>query len=211
MILDFIRAYPGLGSFFGSIIGATITAFVVWRVAMVVTKKLKRIDSTFEFSKRYQDLLLQKRKLQKQYKTVPSPSIMDLKDDAMAWWFRYFDLNLFEFDFFCAKLVTRERFIEWTAWRQLDFQENKDVCGITYKDGWKAWSEITAMQGNPFIDFLTEVHVGKKEEVKDIVRRLAARRRAAWRLAAWRRATSRHNVLSRQPRVPTSVPSSRND
>jgi hypothetical protein len=173
-LLGFIREYPAFGSFFGSIISAIISAFVVWGVALGITKRLKRIEATFEFNKRFQDLIQQECKLKKEYQTASGGqySSTSPKDDTDARnsWYRFFDLMLFEFHFYREGLLHRDNFVEWMTWRRFDYKENREVAGMTYRKGWGHWKKIPALQGNEFIALLNKIHVRKQIEVTDIVR-----------------------------------------
>jgi hypothetical protein len=175
----FIRNYPGFGAIFGAIAGALINVTVVWVVANVFTKRMKRVDSTLEFNRRYQDLIRQSRDLENKFRTASDNADREpLKDDAFIWWLCFFDLMLFQFDFFCEGLILQRRFTEWMRWRRVDFAENWLVGGVSYQDGWKKWANIPAMRDSPFIGFFEQIHNEKAGEVEQVVSRFT---RHSWR------------------------------
>jgi hypothetical protein len=145
--------------------------------------RIKRIESTLEFSKRFQELIRDRRELNRKFSDAhkgnkdaePTPAE---KDEGLDWWWAFFDLILYEFDFFQRGLVSEERFIEWMRWRWYDFKPKEGekswkTSGVTYQEGWHWWSTLSA-QGNRLIELLTEIHRAERaEEVPDIVRRNA--------------------------------------
>ena len=138
-LLSFLKEYTAFGAIIGAVITASVNMGVLFWIASRYTKRLKRIESTLEFSKRFQELLQQQRDLNRRCST--SPTQMDI-DDADTWWWRFFDLQLYEFDFFQQGLVRRERFLEWMKWRWYDYQAAKNAmsntCGMDYKKAGKA-------------------------------------------------------------------------
>lgn len=180
-----IDQYPGLGPFFGAIIASLFAATAAWRIAARYTKSIKTTEATFEFSKRFQELLQKQLELNKEYKAVfkdCTPPIEEDDSDAIVWWWRFFDLMLYEFQFFRDGLVVEDRFIEWMKWRRYDFNSKESelwsTCGLNYPAAWHKWKTRLPMQGNPFINFLDMIHDPKKGEVGEIVRTVAPRR---WR------------------------------
>lgn len=100
-----------------NLLSASISACVLFIIAAHYTTRFKRIDSTLEFSKRFQELLKDQRLLNAAYDRdrLASPALPQTcieKEDAIAWWWRFFDLLLYEFDFFHQKLVREDRFVE---------------------------------------------------------------------------------------------------
>jgi hypothetical protein len=161
-------------------------------IAVLVTKRLareerkrdnrlKRIESTLEFSRRFQELIRDRRHLNRKYsdaheeKKDAQPTSAE-KDEGLVWWWAFFDLMLYQFDFFQRGLIREERFIEWMRWRWYDFNPKPDeevwkTCGVTYKDGWDLWSTRKAHRKNRLIQFLNDVHEADTPgEVARIVR-----------------------------------------
>jgi hypothetical protein len=178
-----ICQYPGLGPIFGNTFAAAITSVVVISVAKRYTKSLKRTEATLEFSKRFQELIRDQLDLNKKYAAttrVVGPQ------DANVWWWRFFDLMLYEFNFFQEDLVSKERFIEWMKWRRYDYNCNAseiwETCGITYPAAWQTWRSRSPLAGNAFIGFLDEIH-SERNTVETIVERAAPR---WWRNGRWR-------------------------
>jgi hypothetical protein len=175
-ILTYIHEYPGLGSLFGSIIGALISASVILVVAHHYTKSLKRTDATLEFSKRFQDLIQQRHELNQKFKTAQGSTPLSLSvgdADAIVWWTHFFDLMAFEFHFFREGLVSEERFVEWMKWQRYYFQVEEpnvsETCGMNYQEGWKRWKARPPMRDNPFIDFLDKIHNQKTVRLSELL------------------------------------------
>jgi hypothetical protein len=163
-----LRAYPAIGP----IVGAIINAIVVWLIALRFTVRLKRIESTLEFSKRFWELVNQQGELNRLYnskrKWNKSPPDAQEYNDAINWWWKFFDLILYEFDFFQRGLVRRGRFIEWMKWRWYDFNAAPEniwrTSGMDYRDGWKSWKERPAHADNRLQEFLDSVHRARRVE-----------------------------------------------
>jgi len=173
----YIQKFPGLGAVFAALITGLILFLIAWRY----TRRLKMIDATLEFSKRFQDLLQQQHELNKdygkshEYQVSAKPNPVE-KMEAEAWWWRFFDLLLYEFDFRRHGLLDRDRFREWMTWRWYDFHgwngELWRTCGVTYEEGWKYWSRHPAVQKNPLLNFLNDVHRAKNADCAERVVRL---------------------------------------
>lgn len=146
--------------------------------------RLKRIESTLEFSKRFQSLIRDRRELNRKFsdahggKDDAQPTQAEI-EEGRDWWWAFFDLLLFEFDFFQSGLVREERFIEWMKWRWYDYhpeieEEVWKTSGMTYQKGWDWWRSRRAHKDNRLIRFLEEVHnAAKPEDVPAIVRKHA--------------------------------------
>ncbi|HEY4846561.1 MAG TPA: hypothetical protein VIH87_01885 [Methylocella sp.] len=166
----------GANNVLGPTLGSIITSLVVVFVARRYTIRTKRIDSTFEFSKRYHELLIQQRDLNEEYDKllVDDPKRADERP-ADVWWLRFFDLMLFEYEFFKQRLLMKERFEDWMKWRWHEFRGTDEkyknfAWGMGYRDGWKRLREAEVWQGNPLIPFLHDVHHATDvNEVKRIV------------------------------------------
>jgi hypothetical protein len=142
------------------VIAAFIAAFFALLIAMFATVRLKRIDATLTFNKAFHDLLEKRRALNGNAEAT--------RDDADAWWWEFFDLMLFQLDFFEQSLVSKERFVEWMEWRRLDFQNNDlHVRGIHYREAWDFWKTHPA-HGNRLITLLNDVH-DTKRAVADVI------------------------------------------
>jgi hypothetical protein len=183
-----------------SIIGAMIAGLAAWLIAHVYTKRLKRIEATLEFSRRFHELIQQQcvlnRKCAEDRRSNNSLPVIE-KQEADAWWWRFFDLLLYEFYFWQRGLIRNERFIEWMVWRWHDDHpkpgEEWKTCGVDYKDGWANW-RLHPAHGSRLITLLDEIHripdrndgePDKKHEenVKKKVRAIVNRHRPRW----WKR------------------------
>jgi hypothetical protein len=173
--------WPIIGSVLGALTSAAIGAWVVRLVAKHFTWRLKMIESTLEFSKRFGELIKEQSNLNQAYakarttQTQISPPTNLETDEALVWWWRFYNLVLYEYDFFRQGLVWDERFIQWMKWRWYEFNaQGKDIWktnGMDYREGWKAWKERPANKNNRLIIFLDRVHAAKDvNEVVDIVR-----------------------------------------
>lgn len=183
-----------------SIIAAILAGLGAWLIAHVYTKRLKRIEATLEFSRRFHELIQQQcvlnRKYAEDYRAKTSLPEIE-KQEADAWWWRFFDLLLYEFYFWQRGLIRNERFIEWMVWRWHDDHPKRGkkwkTCGVDYKDGWANW-RIHPAHGSRLITLLDEIHripdkndkeSDKKHEenVKKKVRAIVNRHRPRW----WKR------------------------
>jgi hypothetical protein len=152
--------WPGDAPIFGALV-AGIFAFVI---AEIYTKRLKQIEATLEFSKRFHELIQQQRVINRRYKEDRTKTgyISDIdQEDAKAWWWRVFDLMLYEYDFYQKGMVRKKRFEEWMVWRWHDYHPEPgrewSTCGIDYKKGFEIWKDHPA-HGSRLIDLLEEIH-----------------------------------------------------
>lgn len=185
-----INAY--LGPLLAAVAGALISAAVLLLLKLyadakerrqdVSERKRKQIESTLEFSKRFGELLQLQSKLNKAYdaaratqETQNDPPTRRETDEAKIWWWLFFDLLLYEYDFFKQGFIWKERFIEWIKWRWYDFNATGDAawktCGMDYRAGWQSWKEKPANRNNRLIIFLDKVHDRARDaaEVEQIV------------------------------------------
>ena len=188
---QYILRVPPAASIIGPVSAATlaamISAFVLFWIARRYTVRIKQIESTLEFSKRFQELLKEQRELNRNFAATPRTTE---EQDGSTWWWRFFDLILYEFDFYHQRLVRQERFTEWMKWRWFDFRATgTDVwqtCGIEYKRGWELWKEKDAMRlpkPNRLITFLDKIH--DAPDVSGVVR-LCRKNSPRW-YRPWRR------------------------
>lgn len=180
------------GPLWAAIAGAVISAVVLVILAIYAALKERRqaagdrhrkqIESTLEFSRRFGELLQLQSKLNKEYlgsrrnqqaqNDQPTPQEVD---EARVWWWLFFDLLLYEYDFFKQGLIWNERFAEWIKWRWYDFHAVGDArwktCGVDYRAGWQSWKDKPANQNNRLITFLDKVHNRARDaaEVEQIV------------------------------------------
>ncbi len=144
-----------------SLLGALVSAGVLLGIARHYTLSIKRIESTLEFSRRFQELIKDREALNRDFVAQPQKAG---DTDGAAWWWRFFDLILYEFDFFRQNLVREERFIEWMKWRWSDYRAAPNsfvTCGIDYKSGWQQWKTKDALnvpEPNRLITFLDALH-----------------------------------------------------
>ena len=132
-------------------------------------RKKNQIESTLEFSRRFGELLQLQSKLNLVYEraratdeTRDMPATELETNEARTWWWLFFDLLLYEYDFFKQDLVWSERFAEWIRWRWYDFKASGDdvwqTCGMDYKKGWNNWKGKPANRKNRLVQFLDKVH-----------------------------------------------------
>lgn len=108
------------------LLAALIAGCFAWRIAAVYTKRLKQIELTLEFSRRFHDLIQRQRVLNTKYdrRRIATPAAPDTPievQDATAWWWCFFDLLLYEYDFYQKGMVRKSCFEEWMIWRWHDF------------------------------------------------------------------------------------------
>jgi hypothetical protein len=160
---EFVILWPGEAP----IIAAIIAGCFAWAIAARYTKRLKQIEATLEFSKRFHELIQQQRVLNRKYdearlhcKVAKEVDELD-RQDADAWWWGFFDLLQYEYDFYQKGMVRKGRFEEWMVWRWHAFhpEEGKEwkTCGIEYREAWTAWTKHPA-QPSRLIKLLNEIH-----------------------------------------------------
>lgn len=181
-----------VNEYLGPISAAIISAVVLLILAFYAHRKEKRqadrekdrkqIESTLEFSRRFGELLQLQSKLNKEYvaaqanqQTPTNQPTLQEADEARIWWWLFFDLLLYEYDFFKQGLIWDERFAEWIKWRWYDFRATGDArwmtCGVDYCAGWQSWKDKPANHNNRLIAFLDKVHNRARDaaEVEQIV------------------------------------------
>jgi uncharacterized membrane-anchored protein YhcB (DUF1043 family) len=182
--LDQVSAYfgPLLAAAVGALIGAAVLVLLkrnedgrrategqIEKDRKEAERGQKQIESTLEFSRRFGELLQLQGRLNQAYdrarstdETRNTPPTALETNEARTWWWLFFDLLLYEYDFFKQDLVWRERFTEWIRWRWYDFKAvGSDVwqtCGIDYQTGWRSWKEKPANRKNRLTQFLDKVH-----------------------------------------------------
>jgi hypothetical protein len=190
--------YPGdlpvLVAFFAAVVG--------WFSANYFTARVKRIDATLEFNKRFHELIERQDALNRKYEEdkirleeegnrnprdplklkAAKNSLKCSEKEGVAWWWEFFDLLLHEFDFWHQNLVTRVRFLEWMVWRWAD-SHPKDgtplwtTCGIGYIEGWELWRTHPA-HGSRLIGLLEEIHAARHP--RNVPQIVAKYRRRSW-------------------------------
>jgi hypothetical protein len=149
------------------ILAAIIAGSIAWSIAEFYTKRLKQIEATLEFSKRFHELIQQQRTLNRRYVEARlAGAVADAIDemdeeDAHAWWWRFFDLLMYEYDFYQKGMVRKARFEEWMIFRWHDYHPDPgrewQTCGVGYRDGWEYWKDHPA-HGTRLIGLLEEIH-----------------------------------------------------
>ena len=161
-----------------AIVGALVSGAVIWWVAHVYTLDIKMVESTLAFSGRFGELIQRQSELNQGFAqgrvTQDSPPTVLETTEAHTWWWRFFDLILFEYDFFRQGLVWKEQFKTWMLWRWHDYHaQGNDVWktnGIGYREGWAWWKTRPANMGSRLERFLDEVHAGyHPDRVRQIV------------------------------------------
>jgi hypothetical protein len=183
-IVEFITANKQVGAAIaGGATSAVLGGLFALFIAKRITLQLKMIDNTLEFSKRFGELLKEQGTLNKTYKTcitdkTPQHEEAEL-EEAMVWWWRFFDLMLYEYDFFRNGLLWDARFAMWMVWRWLDYNDETKTFttnGMGYRDGWSTWSKKPANVENRFVKFLEQIHkAADRKEVEAIVKSAAPR------------------------------------
>ena len=179
--------WPGVAP----IIGAIIAGFAAWLIAHYYTKRLKRIESTLEFSKRFHELIKQQQALnRKRAEDKRDKKCLPVieEQEAYAWWWQFFDLLLYEFDFWRRGLVRDKRFLEWMIWRWHDAYPQPGsewtTCGVSYMDGWNRWRTHPA-HSSDLIKLIDQIHDipgnTSKKDVDEKVRILVNQYNPRWR------------------------------
>jgi hypothetical protein len=181
-------AYQLLYAGFGAALSAIIGGLAVWYIAHRYTLRLKMFDSTLEFSKRFGDMVERQSRLNRAYADAraanPSlPATNIEREEARAWWWHFFDLVLFEYDFFKQGLLWDERFARWMRWRWHEYNATgADIWrtnGMDYREGWDDWKNRRANQGHRLIAFLDEIHAAADED--EVARLVRAASPGFWR------------------------------
>jgi hypothetical protein len=128
----------------GNVIAAIVAGGFAIYVAHNFTKSIKQVDATFEFSKRYHELM------EKRYEANEV-----LTGEKLAhWWQRYFDLMFFQYQFYIRGLLYQERFSEWMGWRNKESKEQKD-----YIKSWIDWQNKSPFKDDSeFVSFMDAIH-----------------------------------------------------
>jgi len=172
---------------FGQVFGAITAAIFVLIVAKYVTLKLKAVESMLEFTKRYGELMREQTEINLEHAKIvsraraesPTALVQELeieKEKAMAWWWRFFDLVLYEYDFFRNGLVWEERFFRWMKWKHSAFNELSGVpcqtSTMSYRDAWEVWSKTGPNTDSDFVDFMNEIHKADTHRIRKLVRKI---------------------------------------
>jgi len=160
IIASFVRLWPDDAS----IIGATVAAIAAWLIAHFYTKRLKWVEITLEFSRRFHELIQQQcvlnRKCAEDRRNGNGLPEID-KQDADAWWWSFFEQLQYEFYFWQGDLIRNERFIEWMVWSWHNAHpkpgEEFKTGGVDYKQGWENWYDHPAHDSG-LINLLNEIH-----------------------------------------------------
>jgi hypothetical protein len=151
-----------------TILGAVITVLGAALIANRYAKRVKRVDATLEFSKRYRDLIAEGAKLNDTYVKKSSPTAID-QEPGREWWVRFFDLMQFEYRFYRHGLILPEMFAQWMWWRHFDYtgerSHQKLVAGIDYPTGWKHYQSLPALKDDPYIQFMELVHAASSRRM----------------------------------------------
>lgn len=173
--------YSLVGPVLEGLLSSMIGGLVLWWIASHYTLGLKKFESTLEFSKRFGELIQEQSDLNQAYmkaRTVENNPANDLEtDQARVWWWRFFDLVLYEYDFFKRGLVWVERLTRWMKWSWHHWHEVDDqgksvwkTNGIDYREGWKSWKEHPANKNSGLRKFLDAVHkLDDPDKVEGIV------------------------------------------
>lgn len=198
----YICHYPGLGPLLGSVLVAVIAVIGAFGAPRIFTNRIKRIEATLEFSRRFQELLKMQHELNREFYFSKSGDRCDHppvspkdQENAKALYVRFFDLMLNELKFFSWGLVDRDTFNEWMAWRWYDWEPKRnrrrrsalasaglETCGVSYRVGWRAWMNRPVIRRNPLVPFLNQVHRARDESE---IRRIARWYGPSW--FGWRR------------------------
>jgi hypothetical protein len=176
------RNEHGIGSLLSSLLapmtGALITAAVLCWVHYH-SLRLKKVESTLEFSKRFGELIQRQTELNRMYRqarpTEDNPPTSVETYEAKVWWWQFFDLVLYEYDFFRQGFLWDERFARWMRFRWHEYNAKGDdlwkTCGMDYRAGWDSWECRRANHNSRLSRFLAKVHNAKTEsEVVQIVK-----------------------------------------
>lgn len=161
----FLKAVIGTAGV-APILAAIIAGGFAWTIAELFTKRLKQIEASLVFSEQFHELVQKQRALNRKYDrarlngSVVAAAVDQLdKQDAEAWWWRFFDLLLYEYDFYQKGMIRKERFEEWMVWRWYDFHaapgKEWKTCGIGYHQAWANWK---GDHGSRLIDLLDAIH-----------------------------------------------------
>jgi hypothetical protein len=179
-VLGITREYQGLGPLWGALIGAIITSAVVGGVVHSRTTRHQEASALFEFGKRFHDLMDRAHALAKDYAPGPDgPSALD-RAEAGAYYRKFFDLMLNEYNFFRKGLVSPAAFEDWMMWRWGAWHELEGaaivVRGVPYQAAWTEWSRRPLMRASPFVALIDQVHAAPDlKAVGRLVRRAAPR------------------------------------
>ena len=132
----------------------------VLKTSLNLSKELKSADVLLDCSRRY-DLRVEER--QELIKEFGTPS-KDADDDPI---FQYYEkfwlLQWDQYSFYKKGYVDDHIFKKWLDERHDEYNRNKSVGKIKYKDGWM-FVKNNCLKDNDFIAFMEEVFKGHAEE-----------------------------------------------
>lgn len=144
------------------VIGAVIAAVAVLYVANRYTRRLNQVSSTFEFSKRFHEIIELKRKAEGD---AEKDHWTDEKKNVVSdqWWLRFFDLILTEWEFRKANYINKDRFVDWMRWRWHEYKGNDmrrgfDIFGVSYRQAWERLTGPNPLFPEEFIIFMSHIH-----------------------------------------------------
>jgi hypothetical protein len=155
--------FPIIGPITGSSIVAVVTVFVALAVTQRLATATKREEIFLGFTQRYHNILAAKHELDREITRIrlvrPYYRPDDLQEaDAHQIYFQLFGLIYDEFYAYQHNFLEAEVLVDWMTWQMHDAQgKTFEIGGVSYIDGWKAWSGIPAVQLHLATPFMGEI------------------------------------------------------
>lgn len=183
--------YPGVGTPLGAVATSLTAAIIALWAVPHLGRRLKRINSALDFSRRFQQLMDDRHKLHQRYHlwgaAVAANCSVEILAEADNFYVSFFDLLWNEYVFWRSGLLNEGLFTEWMQWRWYTYNQADNeifcICGVSYRSGWCKWkARSPVVITNPFVVFLDKIHSAPngKEAVTAIVK---AERPPLWRRA----------------------------
>jgi hypothetical protein len=183
---DHMQFAPSVGSIIGALLTVLLNAIVLVTIAKIFTKRAQMVTATFEFNKKYHEIIEEGQKISSDFAQAADDLARDsIRKQALTWWVKYFDFNLFELQFYREGFFVPERFTEYMQWRRLEFSNDPFhtivVADVNYAAGWQHFASSSSLTNGPFIKFLDEIHQARTpRQVRWIVKNASSKLR--WRL-----------------------------
>lgn len=142
------------------LISAMSFGFAVCALLYTVHKEreMKIIDLLSHFQQRYDQITYE---VKSEVQALPEAQARPLE----AYYYRFWDLQLEQYQAWKAGFITPEIYSSWMEQRQREWGRNWAVGGKTYQDGWRETKEY--LNNKEFADFMDKVFAGDRAAYAD--------------------------------------------
>jgi hypothetical protein len=179
-------AKPPLSEFFpiiAALIAAGTAIWVAYGVTKRVTTETKRTEFLLAFTNRYQNILIEKHKLDREIikrrqddANYPPDEVE--KADAHQIYFQLFSLIYDEFYAYRHDFLEADTFADWMTWQWHELRDKTpvEIGGVPYKDGLETWFKRPGVQSHPATEIIDEIYKCDDEEgIRHVVMKYAPR------------------------------------